>query len=269
MCEYALKLSDAELARYRFMAETAARTEADLWARAGVVEGAAVADVGCGPGAVSAVLAGVVGPAGRVVAVDRDPEVVEAARATVTRAGLDNVSFGVGEAGDTGIAPQSVDVVMIRHVLAHNGSRAEAIVAHAATLVRPGGTVYLADIEVGGLSMRPADPDVDDLNDRYRRWHEQQGNDLSIGLRLGELLRTAGLDEVEHHGRYTIFEAPAGMRPPAWAGRQELVAAGLATPDDIARWSAVLERADGEAERPTMFVPLFFAFGRRPAASSS
>ncbi|MGH9224985.1 MAG: hypothetical protein ACRD2W_14690, partial [Acidimicrobiales bacterium] len=66
MTEYALKLSEAELARYQQMAEHAAAMEADLWAAAGLVEGAAVADVGCGPGAVAAVVARLVGPAGSV-----------------------------------------------------------------------------------------------------------------------------------------------------------------------------------------------------------
>ena len=57
MPDYALKLSEAELARYRLIAEAAPEMERDLWTAAGVVEGAVVADVGCGPGAVSVVLA--------------------------------------------------------------------------------------------------------------------------------------------------------------------------------------------------------------------
>src|SRR5947208_13898548 len=69
LSEYALKLSEAELTRYHHMAEAAARLERDLWAASGIVEGAVVADVGCGPGAVSVVLAGLVGPSGRVLAV--------------------------------------------------------------------------------------------------------------------------------------------------------------------------------------------------------
>src|SRR4051794_1819993 len=98
MSEYPLQLSDAELARYRFMAETAARYEGPLWAAAGVVEGAVVADIGCGPGAVSVVLAQLVGPTGRVVAVDRDPAAADAARANAARAWADNVAVGVGDA---------------------------------------------------------------------------------------------------------------------------------------------------------------------------
>jgi 2-polyprenyl-3-methyl-5-hydroxy-6-metoxy-1,4-benzoquinol methylase len=126
--------------------------------------------------------------------------VVEAARTTAARAGVDNVTFGVGDADKTGIPPASVDVVMIRHVLAHNGSREQAIVDHAASLVRPGGTVYLVDIDYPAFRLRPPDPDLAELNARYEQWHAQQGNDLTVGLRLGELLAAAGLLDVEHHG---------------------------------------------------------------------
>jgi 2-polyprenyl-3-methyl-5-hydroxy-6-metoxy-1,4-benzoquinol methylase len=264
--DYALKLSEAELARYRLMAEAAARAEADLWTACGVRDGAVVADVGCGPGAMSLVIADLVGPTGRVLAVDRDPTAVDAARAAVAHAGAENVAVATGEADDTGIAPGSVDVVMIRHVLAHNGGREDAIVRHATTLVRPGGYVYLVDIEAGGLRIRPPDADFEDLDARYRRWHEQRGNDLSVGLRLAELLSAARLEAIEHHGRYQIVRLPPGMRPPSWAARDALVADGLATAEDVERWAAAFEKADRAEERPTLFAPLFFAFGRRPAA---
>lgn len=47
---YALALSATEVTRYQQMAERARVAEADLWQRAGIVAGAQVADVGCGPG---------------------------------------------------------------------------------------------------------------------------------------------------------------------------------------------------------------------------
>jgi SAM-dependent methyltransferase len=264
LTDYALKLSEVELARYQFMAESAAKAEADLWAAAGVAEGAAIADVGCGPGAVSVVLARLVGPAGSVWAVDRDPDVVEAARMTAGMAGVENVTFGVGDADETGIPPGSADVVMIRHVLAHNGSREQAIVDHAATLVRPGGVVYLVDIDYPAIRLRPEDNDLTDINARYGQWHAQRGNDLSVGLRLGELLAAAGLVDVEHRGRYQIFSVPAGFRPPSWAAQAALMEASLATPEDIERWDAAFGRLDQQERRPTQFVPQFFAMGRRP-----
>jgi ubiquinone/menaquinone biosynthesis C-methylase UbiE len=267
LTEYALTLSETELARYQFMAESAAQAEADLWAAAGVAEGVAVADIGCGPGAMSAVLGRLVGPTGSVRAVDRDPDVVEAARLTAGRAGVDNVTFGVGSADETGIQPGSVDLVMIRHVLAHNGSREQAIVDHAASLVRPGGAVYLVDVDMPAVRLRPDDEDLADLSGRYQQWHARQGNDVSVGLRLGELLVAAGLVDVEHHGRYQIFPVRAGFRPPSWAACDVLVAAGLATMGDVERWEAAFVRVDEQEPRPTTFVPQFAAFGRRPAGA--
>jgi SAM-dependent methyltransferase len=260
--EYALKLSDAELSRYEGMAERALEHEGDRWAAAGVVEGAVVADIGCGPGAVAVVLARQVGPTGAVLAVDRGAQEVDTARALAERAGVTNVTVEVADADSTGVAPGSVDVAMIRHVLAHNGGREAAIVAHAASLVRPGGSVCLLDIDSSAVRSRPSDPDLDDLNDRYWRWHAQQGNDSMVGLRLHELLAGAGLEVVEYRGRYDIISPPPGARPPSWAARDVLVSSGLATADDVARWEAAFSRSDALDPRPTMFVPMFWAVGR-------
>lgn len=265
MSEYALKLSEVELARYEGMAERAFEHEADRWALAGVAEGAVVADIGCGPGAVAIALARQVGPRGQVLAFDKSPEAVDMARMVAAGAGVANVTVEVADADATGVAPGSVDVAMIRHVLAHNGGREAAIVAHAATLVRPGGCVYLIDIDGTGVRIRPPNPDLDDLTERYWQWHAQQGNDISVGLRLDALLAGAGLELVEFSGRYDIGVAPPGLRPPSWAAREALVASGVATPADVARWEAAFLRADGMDTRPTAFVPMFCAIGRRPA----
>ena len=264
MAEYALKLSEAELARYRFMAEAALRMEADLWATAGIVPGAAVADLGCGPGAISMVMARLVGPAGRVEGVDGDESVIEAARAGAEQAGMSNVTFGTGRADASGLTPGTFDTVMIRHVLAHNGGSEHDIVNHAASLARGGGHVYLADIDITTFRTRPFDPDLADLNDRYHAWHESRGNDLSVGLRLGDLLTGAGLELVDFQGRYQIISVPVGLRPPSWAALDAMTEAGLVDPDDVTRWEAAFERLDTAPTRPTFFFPLFFAFGRKP-----
>ena len=54
------------------MATQAAHAEVWWLSVAGVVAGATVADIGCGPGAMSVELARLVGPSGRVIAVERD-----------------------------------------------------------------------------------------------------------------------------------------------------------------------------------------------------
>jgi SAM-dependent methyltransferase len=260
---YALRLSDAELARYQMMATVARQKERDLWQAAGLVSGASVADVGCGPGAMFPALVDAVGAAGRVFGVDGDSSAVAAAQALVAQEGWSNVDVRQARADATGLTPGSVDAVMMRHVLAHNGPTEAAIVSHLATLVRPGGCVYLVDVEASAIRIRPSDPEVEELNDTYRRFHAARGNDLVTGLRLGELLAGAGLEVLDHQGWYNIISAEGGMRPPAWAARDAMVAGGFASEEDVQRWDAALERLT--TQRPTLFAPVFGAVGRRPA----
>jgi SAM-dependent methyltransferase len=261
---YTLKLGGAEVVRYRKMAEGAVATERDLWARAGIVAGATVADVGCGPGAVSVLLAEAVGPQGRVRAVDADPYAAALAAELAARTGLSNVETSVADAAATGLAAGGMDVVMIRNVLAHNGGREQTIVDHLADLVRPGGCVYLADADSTALRVRPLDEDLEDLFRRYAELHERRGNDIAIGLRLAELLRAAGLEPIEFRGRYAIISMPPGVRGPAWAAHEAMVEAGLADDADVARWNAAFERSDARQERPTVFAPAFVGIGRSP-----
>jgi SAM-dependent methyltransferase len=209
-------------------------------------------------------VAGAVGPAGRVQAVDADPGAVAAARALADAAGLENVEVTEGRADHTGLEPGSLDVVMLRHVLAHNGGAEDAIVAHLATLVRPGGCVYLVDVDGTAMRLLPDHADLNDLADRYLAFRATRGDDNRAGLRLADRLARAGLEVVEFRGRYTIAEPPPDVRPPSWAAREAMVTAGVATEDDVRRWDRAFQEATASPVRPTIFAPMFTAVGRRP-----
>ena len=265
MAEYALQLSEAEVDRYRAMAERARVVEADLWQTAGIVPGARVADVGCGPGATLLVMAQIVGSAGSASGVDADPAAVETAQELIRRSGFEHASVRLGSADDTGLEPGSVDVAVMRHVLAHNGGREPAIVEHLAGLVRPGGCVYLVDVDLTAFRVLDADPETLQMMERYTAFHRGRGNDPHIGLRLGQLLERAGLEVLQHGGAFDVLQVPPGMRPPAWAAREAMQAEGHASAEDLARWGSALERQDREAARPMAFLPRFWGIGRRPA----
>ncbi|MGH3515469.1 MAG: hypothetical protein ACRDRB_24860, partial [Pseudonocardiaceae bacterium] len=64
MGEYGLELDDIEHARLRAQAAGVRLIDDDLWALAGVVAGAEVVDLGCGPAAVMLELLSLVGPEG-------------------------------------------------------------------------------------------------------------------------------------------------------------------------------------------------------------
>jgi SAM-dependent methyltransferase len=202
-----------------------------------------------------------VGPDGRLIGVDGVTGTVAQAQALVEANGWPNVEVRVGKADATGLDPGSVDTVMMRHVLAHNGQDEQAIVDHLATLVKPGGHVYLVDIDGSAFHTRPADPDVEELNEAYRTFHAQQGNDLLTGLRLDELLTTAGMDVIAYRGWFNIVKPRGQMRPPSWAARDAMVAAGVISADDLDRYEAGLDRVLGQDA--TLFAPLFGAVGRK------
>lgn len=259
--DYSLALSDQERARYRMMAAGAAENETAEWTAAGVVDAARVADIGCGPGAVLRLLAERVGPRGFAIGIDADPEAVSMARAEIE--GLAQAQARVGSADATGLEPGSFDVVMCRHVLAHNGGREAAIVAELASLVRTGGSVYLVDIDATAFRLTSSDPDVQDAQDRYLTFQLARGNDLSVGLRLGDLLTDAGLDVERYACRAPVLSLQPGMRPPTWAARHHMVAEGLATDGDLKRWDAAFARLDAAERRPWLFPAAFVAIGRK------
>src|SRR4051794_3304979 len=63
---------------------------------AGIAAGMRVLDVGTGAGDVALLSAELVGPTGRVVGLDQDPQILRTAFARAQAAGLDTVSFVAG-----------------------------------------------------------------------------------------------------------------------------------------------------------------------------
>jgi SAM-dependent methyltransferase len=260
--EYTLQLSEPERARYRAMAQWAVEDEAHLWTSAGIVPGAVVADVGCGPGATLARLAEAVAPGGRADGVDGNTGTVAAAAEET--AALEGVTTRVGQADATGLEAGAYDVAMCRHVLAHNGGREAAIVEHLVALARPGGAVYLVDVDLTAFRQMPAADPALVLAERYADFHASRGNDPLVGLRMGHLLEAAGCTVERFQAIGRVVQLPVGVRPPWWAAREAMVASGLVTVDDVARTEAVLDRIDATGESPWLALAAYVAIGRVP-----
>lgn len=78
-----------------------------------VSKGAVAADLGCGPGFFILAMAEVVGPSGKVYAIDSDERSIEALRSKVSKQGYRNIEVRVASASELGfIAGRSVDFVL-------------------------------------------------------------------------------------------------------------------------------------------------------------
>ncbi|HVL93015.1 MAG TPA: methyltransferase domain-containing protein [Acidimicrobiales bacterium] len=263
--EYALELSESERNRYRMMAAVAVQEEASLWRAAGVVEGAAVADVGCGPGAVLVELARLVGPTGRAAGVEPGAAARAAAREELDSAGFtaEAVPVLASSAEATGLEPGEWDCVMVRHVLIHTGDAPSRIVSHLASLLRPGGHLYLVDTDLGALRTTPADEEMEEQQRRYEAFHRSLGNDPHMGPRLPALLADAGLAVTERVGRWLAVPAVlARSGGPLQAAQDAMIAAGHLDAGELDRWQAARLRF-AEVPEALVWVPFFVAVGRR------
>jgi SAM-dependent methyltransferase len=207
-------------------------------AEAGVVAGMTVLDVGSGAGDVALLLAEAVGPSGTVIGVDRNPQILEVARARTRAAGHANVTFLAGDIGEVAL-DRLLDAVVGRCVLFHLPDPV-AVLRRLVGHLRPGGIVAFQ--EPGNAAHPPAAlppaPLLDELWGWIMAFIHRAGLDEHAGLRLFRHFQEVGLPAPRMH-----LDAAAGGGPD-WAGYDylaslihtllpQLVAHGIATPEEI------------------------------------
>jgi SAM-dependent methyltransferase len=125
------------------------------WVLAGEPPEGIVVDVGCGAGGAACAFARRSAAAGdetrHVVALDRDPRLIDVARRRADDQGVaGRVHFGSGEVGRLPVADGSMAVVWASGVVHHIADQ-QAAVVELAGLLAPGGTLALVE---GGLPVR-------------------------------------------------------------------------------------------------------------------
>ncbi|MBT2405361.1 MULTISPECIES: methyltransferase domain-containing protein [unclassified Streptomyces] len=178
--------------------------------------GMSVLDVGCGPGTITADLAKLVAPGGRVTAVDASRDVVEQARAHAAERGLTEVEFATADVHALDFPDDSFDVVHAHQVLQHVGDPVQAL-REMRRVCRPGGIVAARDADYAAMTWFPAAPGLDEWLDLYRRVARANGGEPDAGRRLRSWAQAAGYTEIR-------------CSATAWC---------YATPEEIAWWSAL------------------------------
>jgi len=124
---------------------------------AGVAPGMWVADVGAGQGYYTVRLARAVGPKGRVLAEDIQPEVTDQLSDRVQRERLDNVAVRLGTPDDPQLPAQTFDRIFLVHMY-HEVASPYAFLWHMREGLKPGGYVVVVDADrpVSEHGMPPA-----------------------------------------------------------------------------------------------------------------
>ena len=123
----------------------------------GLSRTAAVLEIGCGTGVVARAIAARDGFAGTVTGVDQSPEFIAAAGRLADEEGVgERVEFAVGDAHELDLPAASFDAV-VAHTLVSHVRDPLAVLAQAARVVRPGGTVVIFDGDYGSLTFGCSD----------------------------------------------------------------------------------------------------------------
>ncbi len=139
---------------------------------AGLASGATVLDFGCGPGAFSVAAAGIVGPGGKVFAVDVNPLALAAVHRTVEKKQLCNVTL-LSPADLLDIPEGTVDMVIMYDVL-HDVPDPPAVLASFYRLLKPEGLLTVSDHHMIKTAIFSA-IQSNGLFEFSNKWHGQTG----------------------------------------------------------------------------------------------
>ena len=189
---YALGHTPQEYARLRMQARAWEAATGRLLDQIGLEPGASCLDAGCGPGETMRAMAERVGPTGRVLGIDADPELGARTLAMLHGAGHHHCSFHAQDL-TTGepIPGAPFDLVYARLLLFHLPQRAE-VLARLWDAVAPGGYLLVQDYDLRSISTLPDLDWVGELLRVLTGAFDAVGADVSAGTRLPQLFAQAG-----------------------------------------------------------------------------
>lgn len=206
-----------------------------IFAEAGIRPGMRVLDLGCGAGDVTFAAAGLVGPDGSVVGVDRSPEAPARARLRAGQRGLTQVQFMEGDLDDP--APGGPFDAIVERLVLWLVPDPAAVLRRQATVLRPGGLVVPVEADLSTPRGLPETP----FPVQVKSWLVEAFAKAAmsmLGPRLRAIVQEAGLRPLGMIGVQPHFGPgdPAGIAVAAENVRAAvplIVGTGVATAEEI------------------------------------
>jgi len=183
-------IGEDEIARLEIQGRALAPATRMIFAEAGIQPGMRVLDLGCGAGDVAFVAAGLVGPSGSVVGVDRSPEALARARLRAGQRGLAQVRFVEGDLGDP--APGGPFDAIVERLVLWTVPDPAALLRRQTTVLRPGGLVVPVEEDLSTIRTLPQTPFGTQLKSWLVEAFAKAGMSM-VGSRLWAILQEAGL----------------------------------------------------------------------------
>lgn len=233
--QYVLATGDTATNRLRILHDIYGAGARRLLEQAGIEHGMRVADLGCGVGLVSQLLAELVGPEGEVVGVDFSGAQIEQARALLPPE-ISNVRFVEASATATGLPRESFDLVYSRFLLIHL-PEPEAALKEMRELLKPNGLLVVEDGDLTSAGSEPSSK-LEYFASLFGRLGPQWGVDYTLGRRLFRMVVAANFSRPEITLNQPVFARGENKRllelSVAEAG-SSFVSAGLISQDELAQ----------------------------------
>jgi SAM-dependent methyltransferase len=248
--DYVLGTHDDEIDRLGLQHRVWRPRASDAWRRAGFTVGQTILDVGCGPGHASIDLAEIVGPQGRVVAVDRSRRFLDALRSAACRRGLANIEIAERDLDDAAFPVTMADGAWVRWVLSFV-RRPRAVLARIAEALRPGGVLVVHEyLHYATWRLAPRSPDFEEFVRVVMQSWRENGGEPDIGLDLPRWLEEAGFAVDTLRPIVDVVQPSDGIWqwPKAFVeiGLRRLVELGHLTADGAASVTRALAAAEAD-----------------------
>ena len=254
--DYILGTHDEEIERLGLQHKVWRPKVLDAWKRAGLTLGQTILDVGCGPGYASLDLAGIVGPSGKIVAIDRSRRFLDALEAVRKQRELNNISTFEIDLDEGNLPSVKADGAWCRWVLAFV-KHPRKLVQRIAGALKPGGIFVSHEyFDYRTWRFAPHSPIHEEFVRLVVKSWRDAGGEPDIGLSLPGWLQELGFEIKTLNPIIEIFPKTSywWQWPKAFVdvGTRRLVDLGLISPE---RARAIAEDfAAREAQPGTLMI---------------
>jgi SAM-dependent methyltransferase len=194
---YVLGTGDEELVRLGFQHRVWSEQAFGIWSRAGFGPSQTLLDVGCGPGYTSLDLAHLVGPQGRVMAIDHSERFISHLKDQQQAQGLNNIDARVGDAQQLDVPEGTIDGAYARWLLCFLDDP-EAVVAGVAGALKPGGVFAVQDyFHYLAVDLAPHSAAFRRVVEAVHESWAVRGGSIDVGTRVPEMMDRCGISVKE------------------------------------------------------------------------
>lgn len=242
---YILATGEKAAERLEFQSSLGIHWSLDHLNKAGIKEGMTVIDIGCGVGAMTTHLAKLVGPLGKVYALDGSKEQLEMAKNKANSEGLTNIEFIHSDIYSLqDLLVGKADAIYIRFVLMHLTKPLDAVKI-IKNYLKPNGVI---------ASQESILKTFDWLSDQAEIVSELgniKGVDYNIGERTQDIFKQSGFERVEVEYKqlklnYENFKKIALLSLYEW--KDKAIKAQVLDEAKVALWEEELNNMSGEIE---------------------